>query len=75
MRVRITKEIPTKLLEGFDVREYRGGHLYEIGRSLCEVLFAYGYAVPEEGVAATVQAPTKSEDRSRVKRVKRTAHK
>lgn len=56
MRVRIIKVIPTSRLEGFDVRHFHEGKAYETGRSLCEVLFAYGYAVPEEGVATTLEA-------------------
>ena len=53
MRVRIIKAIPTPRLEGFDVSDYREGMVYETGRSIGEVLFAYGYAVPEEGRATT----------------------
>ena len=53
MRVRIIKAIPTPRLEGFDVSDYREGMVYETGRSIREVLFAYGYAVPEEGRATT----------------------
>ena len=53
MRVRIIKAIPTPRLEGFDVSDYREGMVYETARSIGEVLFAYGYAVPEEGRATT----------------------
>jgi len=53
MRVRIIKAIPTPRLEGFDVSDYREGMVYETGRSIREVLFAYGYAVPEEGRGTT----------------------
>jgi hypothetical protein len=67
MRVRIVKQIPAPRLEGFDVAAYQCGAVYEVGRSLCEILLAYGYAAPETGISVTLStandapiAPTRS---------------
>jgi len=47
MRVRIVKKLPPTL-EGFNLSKYEEDHVYEIGRSLSEVLILSGYAVPED---------------------------
>jgi hypothetical protein len=72
MRVRIIKAIPTARLEGFDVSGYRKGMVCDTGRSLCEVLFAYGYAIPEEGVATTVSSGTTDHADDRRRRARTT---
>jgi hypothetical protein len=58
MRVQIIRDIPTPRLEGYDVSHLQRGEVFEVGRSLCEILYAYGYAEPEEGIAVTVAKPT-----------------
>ena len=68
MRVRITKNIPTRRLEGFDVGHYKQGKVYEIGRSLFEILFLYGYAELEEGIAVTLPPPRDQAEEPRNKR-------
>ena len=58
MRVRIVKKLPPTL-EGFNLAKYEEDHVYEIGRSLSEVLILSGYAVPEDNhrQAASTGAP------------------
>jgi hypothetical protein len=56
MRVRIVKKLPPTL-EGFNLSKYEENHIYEIGRSLSEVLILSGYAVPEENHARHSPSP------------------
>ena len=47
MRIRITKPLPATL-EGFDLSRYQLNEVYDIGRSLSELLLISGYATPED---------------------------
>jgi hypothetical protein len=59
MRVRVIRNLPARL-EGFDLSSYRHPGTYDIGRSLAEVLFAYGHAVPDDDRALAVTVPERA---------------
>jgi hypothetical protein len=48
MRIRLIKTPPAPAMDGFDVRDMRAGHVYDIDNRTANYLIIAGYAVPAD---------------------------
>lgn len=46
MLIRVIKQVPAPLMDGFDVRGFRVDHVYDVDYSLGRYLILAGYAEP-----------------------------
>jgi hypothetical protein len=57
MRIRLLKTPPAYVVDGFDVRSLRAGHIYDLDIRMARYLVIAGYAARAEDEQSTPPAP------------------
>jgi len=57
--IRIVKTVPAPMMDGFDVRGFRAGEMYDVDSRLGRYLVVAGYAVPVDDRADDRPVPKK----------------